>query len=1139
MTSQTPDNHILEEIPMYLAGGLTIAERERFDAHVQSCPECSAALLDARTMDDTLATAFKNTAPADDFEDRLIARFRQKTTATTLHPMVRRAAIGVAAAILLGAVGLGVNQKIDKLDQGRFAFDSQRSERGAAVTEYVDVHNAFQGGSSYRSQGQNVLYGDGHVEPLVVQRRAAFIVDRNSVAPTDQYDSVLLPTDNGPAPQGAKKFEEREQAQQNDEKVRLPVSASTPVAQLGLKGANTYIGGTVINGGTLDVDGDGIADLRRAPSGGGRGGGASGGFVELKSLDAVHLGTNGTAPNGVESNSGLPTQSELAKSIPLTPNDIAGKFQDRLALAAVNTQDSPPAPIASPSAAPANKDDADQSGKPAPAQTEPPPPPQENLAETRKIIRQGEMSFEVDSFDSTVMNIGKIVAEEGGFVSTTDSDKLANGKVQGTVVLRVPPQNLDTLVLKLRGIGDLKSQKISAEDITKQYTDLESELRAAQAMQDRLLDIIKDGKGAVKDLLEAEKQLGVWREKIEQVEGEIRYDNNLISLSTLSVSLIERDIKSAAYSSINEQITMALETEKVEDAYNAAKDAIANAKGQIVQSELKQYEAGQFGATIRALIPPDSADAVVGRLRQLDGRLADFQRQRSESNEGGSAAPLDPAKVKRQDVTLNFTIYNLANIEPRRTTSLTLAASSVEDAYAAILEQASAAGARVVTSNLNRPRPDQSTGTIQLQVPTDKADTLLASFRGTSEIISQETTENPDTQNVTAAKRGFAVQIISLTAMAPRRSTNLTVAVPDVDAAYRLVLDKVAAANGRVVGSGINRGTPEQTNAAINFEVPTDKAETIVTDVRGTGDLMKQDTAENPDLQNTTASKRGFSLQIVALAGVPPRQSEQLQLAAADVPVAFSAILDALRADEGRIIASQLNQQDPTNISGTIAFEISRPARAAIEAAIDQSGEIVSRNLTRSQDTENTVDSKVRVDLTLGSAAQLPPAQTATLGIEVGDVQKAVDDLVNAATAAGGREIDKDISEDQHGRSVAHVIVEVPLDKADALGEQIDQEGHSRMKQVSRNPQAPQGRLARGRFEVTFADASTSLGGEETAWDAIRHGLAVSGQGLRWSMQMIVIGFCFIAPLGLVLWVLWKLWHGRLAHVSGAQRKAE
>jgi hypothetical protein len=65
--------------------------------------------------------------------------------------------------------------------------------------------------------------------------------------------------------------------------------------------------------------------------------------------------------------------------------------------------------------------------------------------------------------------------------------------------------------------------------------------------------------------------------------------------------------------------------------------------------------------------------------------------------------------------------------------------------------------------------------------------------------------------------------------------------------------------------------------------------------------------------------------------------------------------------------------------------------------------------------------------------------------------------------------------------------------------------------------------LARGRFEVTFADASTSLGGEETAWDAIRHGLAVSGQGLRWSVQMIVIGFCFVAPLALVLWGAWKL----------------
>jgi len=79
----------------------------------------------------------------------------------------------------------------------------------------------------------------------------------------------------------------------------------------------------------------------------------------------------------------------------------------------------------------------------------PAPPPQNPVSTAPitgpKVIRNGDIEFEVDSFDSAVMRITKIVAEESGFVSTTESDKLPNGKVKGRVVLRCPPERLDTL----------------------------------------------------------------------------------------------------------------------------------------------------------------------------------------------------------------------------------------------------------------------------------------------------------------------------------------------------------------------------------------------------------------------------------------------------------------------------------------------------------------------------------------------------------------------------------------------------------------------------------------------------------------------------------------------------------------------
>ena len=49
---------------------------------------------------------------------------------------------------------------------------------------------------------------------------------------------------------------------------------------------------------------------------------------------------------------------------------------------------------------------------------------------------------------------------------------------------------------------------------------------------------------------------------------------------------------------------------------------------------------------------------------------------------------------------------------------MVLAAADVEAAYRAVLKGLTEAGGRVVTSGLNRDRPEQTSGSIQFEVPT-------------------------------------------------------------------------------------------------------------------------------------------------------------------------------------------------------------------------------------------------------------------------------------------------------------------------------------------------------------------------------------------------------------------------------------
>src|SRR5262249_38073504 len=158
--------------------------------------------------------------------------------------------------------------------------------------------------------------------------------------------------------------------------------------------------------------------------------------------------------------------------------------------------------------------------------------------------------------------------------------------------------------------------------------------------------------------------------KIEEFEGEIRYLGNLAALSTLTVSLVEKEIRTAVGVTESERVQAGLEVEDVDKTYQTVLAAVLEAKGRVTKSELKQLSAGQFNATLHFELAPEAAGPLRDRLKQL-GRLARLEIGRVQQAEGG-IAPKD-AKVKRGDTVFLVQLYNLANIAPRETTTMQVA----------------------------------------------------------------------------------------------------------------------------------------------------------------------------------------------------------------------------------------------------------------------------------------------------------------------------------------------------------------------------------------------------------------------------------------------------------------------------------
>jgi hypothetical protein len=1032
-TNEPNSEHIWfdEHAAAYLMDGLEQSDRARIESHAADCATCAAKLATIKETDQTMNTLFASMRPTANFEQAIIAGLHRpmRLIPAQVNPLVRRAAIAAAAAIVLGGLGYVANEKINNdrwpTADLRFALapsaPMNASTQPVAALDAVDQLAVVTASSAHQMSIRRLAptdapaggFGGGGAggaggTGFGVDERA----NRDDVNGGSQYAATLRfdrkADKASPSAEGEKMYQAR--LEEN---------------KAGIAGENTYAGGTVVTNGTLKLGFSPATGLPTAPQ-------------------ASYFQPDGTnSVGGLLTINGSSTVSQHGQRSSENRRSPAAMDKDRLALA--DDQNAPVA-MASPVAAPVAAvpdvgatDGPDEANKKLPepptAPTTPPAPPPATPDQPappqpiqRKVIRNGTMDFTVDSFDSAYLQISAIVSEEGGYVATTNSQQMPNGKVTGTVTVRVAPDHLDVLVLKLRALGELKGQKITAEDVTQQYTDLASELRAARAMEDRLLDLIKNGKGSIKDLLSAEKELGDWREKIEKITGQMNYFDNLVSLSTLELTLTEKDIKNPALASQTETVDMGVETEDVEKARTDAISTIDEAKGRIVETELKQFDAGQLAGKIVADVPPDKAGPVIDHLKQL-GKVSRLEVQRQEITTDGHGQPVNAdtlppgLRVEQKDTRLTVSLYNLANVAPRQTANVELACDDVEPSYHAILDRVAKAGGRVLSSNLSRPTPDQVTGSLSFEVKSTDADGVLMDVKQAGEVMQSNVIENPDTENVTSTKRGFSVQLRPLASVNPREVSNLNIAAPDVVDAYNKLLAAVQKLNARII-------------------------------------LSRLDNEDDPNLHET---------------------------------------------------------------AGYLDFEIKRTDLDAAQQALNDAGEMIQRQVMRSSDDQNTLDTKMQFKVALHNARLLDPRENWTLAIESGDVDSAQADVLSGVTAAGGRIVDSTLSKESNGKMTANITVDVPLDQSAVLVDRVKHEGDVRVVQSTKNPQAPDGKLARSRLAITISSPESIVSADHGIWASIRTGLSTSISALLWSLQLIIIGLCVVGPFVAAIWAAWRV----------------
>lgn len=155
----------------------------------------------------------------------------------------------------------------------------------------------------------------------------------------------------------------------------------------------------------------------------------------------------------------------------------------------------------------------------------------------RKQIFTLGLNIEVKQVDEALSYIESAAEGFNGFVLSSSSYKSGEGK-SGSITVKVPPKQLDAFRERVVKIGTVISENLDGQDVSEDYYDTKTRIANAKALESRLLNLMSRA-GNVKDLLQVERELARVREKIERLQGKIKYYDARVDLATVNIALFE------------------------------------------------------------------------------------------------------------------------------------------------------------------------------------------------------------------------------------------------------------------------------------------------------------------------------------------------------------------------------------------------------------------------------------------------------------------------------------------------------------------------------------------------------------------------------------------------------------------------
>ena len=154
----------------------------------------------------------------------------------------------------------------------------------------------------------------------------------------------------------------------------------------------------------------------------------------------------------------------------------------------------------------------------------------------RSIVYVGMMLVEVENVRQATQQAQVAIAGLGGLIFSQHTTSEPTPRTELT--FKVLPEDFAEAMRRLEALGDVKSQQISADDVTERVVDLESRIITSRASVERLRNFLANAT-ELETVAELESQLLARETDLERLRGQLRTIQDLVALATVSLTLVE------------------------------------------------------------------------------------------------------------------------------------------------------------------------------------------------------------------------------------------------------------------------------------------------------------------------------------------------------------------------------------------------------------------------------------------------------------------------------------------------------------------------------------------------------------------------------------------------------------------------